>query len=333
MDSKIWHLIELDANPNDPALECSNFFNELWVCYVREQYVEYNRYERVLSMEPDNPVEAFGCENTQAWHLDYITKTRHPPNGQYQYAIDQRQQIDTAVYVIDSWMDIDHPEFGGRASRGPAFNTGKSSHATHVGALIAGQHYGVNRKARLISVQALDTNDRGMWSDIVRAMEWVSQQPNPTVINMSIGGGFSAIVQKAVELLVRKGWVVVAAAGNDSKDACQSSPGSSPFAITVGASDPEDEFAPFSNHGRCVDILAPGVDITSAIPGGYYGIWSGTSMAAPIVAGVLSTRPGWTLKELRAYGLPGRVRGAPQATTATFLFQPNSEQCGFFRFP
>lgn len=327
------YLIELREPPIDSTLDCSNFYDELWVCYSDAEQTHLTGFyggTHVWSIEPNREVEAYGCESSQAWHLDYITKLRHPPDNKWQYAMGP--QVETTVYVIDSWVDIDHAEFEGRAMRGPAFASGQNYHGTHVGALVNGKYFGVNRKARVVSVQVLDANNRGVWSNILRGMEWVGQQPKPTVINMSIGGGYSSIVHKAVEVLVRKGWVVVAAAGNDNKDACQSSPGSSPFAITVGASDQDDEYASFSNHGRCVDIVAPGVDITSAIPGAYYGIWSGTSMAAPLVAGVLSTRPGWGLKELVAHALRNRIRNVPQATSATFLFQPNGEQCGSFRF-
>lgn len=79
--------------------------------------------------------------------------------------------------------------------------------------------------------------------------------------------------------------VKVIAAGNEFQDACATSPASTPEAITVGASDSRDQFADFSNYGTCVDIIAPGVQISSTTPKGRTAEQDGTSMACPHVAG------------------------------------------------
>jgi subtilisin family serine protease len=111
------------------------------------------------------------------------------------------------------------------------------------------------------------------------------------VVNMSMGGGVSATLDSAVESLVSKGITVVVAAGNSAADACTASPGRTPGALTVAASDVSDTFAYFSNYGPCVDLVAPGVGITSD----WYtaetstAALSGTSMAAPHVAGLIAS--------------------------------------------
>ena len=82
---------------------------------------------------------------------------------------------------------------------------------------------------------------------------------------------------------VADGVVMVVAAGNENTDACSKSPASAASAITVGATDNQDKPASFTNYGNCVDVYAPGVDITSTHKNSdtATATWGGTSMAAP----------------------------------------------------
>ena len=103
------------------------------------------------------------------------------------------------------------------------------------------------------------------------------------VANMSLGGGYSSLQNQAVANAVNKGVVMVVAAGNDNKDACNYSPASEPLAITVGSTDSNDARSSFSNWGVCVDVFAPGSFITSSWSTGTTDTHtiSGTSMATP----------------------------------------------------
>lgn len=115
--------------------------------------------------------------------------------------------------------------------------------------------------------------------------------PNGVVINMSFGTDKSEAVNDAAKALNDAGYFAAVAAGNgdllgNPQDAGDFSPASEPSICTVGASQKDDEVASFSNYGKVVDIFAPGVDVTSTIPGGKTEEMSGTSMASPHIAGL-----------------------------------------------
>src|ERR1700737_1053088 len=107
---------------------------------------------------------------------------------------------------------------------------------------------------------------------------------------MSLGGGSSKTLDLAVNAAVDAGLHFAVAAGNDNQDACNYSPAASEKAVTVGASSLADARAYFSNHGKCVDIFAPGLNILSTWIGSKYATntISGTSMASPHICGLLS---------------------------------------------
>jgi cerevisin len=107
---------------------------------------------------------------------------------------------------------------------------------------------------------------------------------------MSLGGGSSKTLDLAVNAAVEAGLHFAVAAGNDNQDACNYSPAAAELAVTVGASSLADERAYFSNHGKCVDIFAPGLNILSTWIGTKYATntISGTSMASPHICGLLS---------------------------------------------
>jgi subtilisin family serine protease len=198
------------------------------------------------------------------------------------------------VYVIDTGIYAQHKDFGGRASVGTdTVGDGQNGvdcmgHGSHVAGTIAGTTYGLAKGAKIIAVRVLDCNGSGTTESVVGGIDWVTKNAKkPAVANMSLGGGTDTALDAAVKASIDAGITYAVAAGNDSSDACSASPADQPDAITVGATDDKDAKATFSNFGRCVDVFAPGVDITSV------GItapdstakMSGTSMATPHVAG------------------------------------------------
>jgi subtilisin family serine protease len=142
------------------------------------------------------------------------------------------------------------------------------------------------------SIRVLGNSGQGLISQINAGLDYVISQKQrfpsrPMVVNMSLGSSKNTALDDAVTKTINAGITVVVAAGNSNTDACNTSPARVSSAITVGATNSDDNRAPFSNYGKCVDIFAPGAVITS------WGVskamaMSGTSMAAPHVAGAVA---------------------------------------------
>ncbi len=226
--------------------------------------------------------------------LDRIDQRTLPLSGTYSPAAPAGTVY---AYVIDELIDTSHPDFGGRA-RNVFSVVGTASsplatcadHGTHVAGTIGGTTYGVAKKVQLRGVRVLDCAGAGTVSGIIEAVDWIrGHAERPAVANLSVGGDHSPALNAAVTSLVQSGVSVAVAAGNEKADACSTSPASANGVMTVAASTRTDAAASsFSNWGRCVDIYAPGVGITSTAPGGGVASMSGTSMAAPHVTGAMA---------------------------------------------
>jgi subtilisin family serine protease len=201
------------------------------------------------------------------------------------------------VAVIDTGIDCTHPDL--KCDFGSGVNIVDPSaqpmddneHGTHVSGTIAGRGkggpLGVAPKATLIPVKVLDAQGSGNLSDIIKGINWATSA-GVDVINMSLGGPTgSPALQRAVKAAISAGIVVVCAAGNSGPNPdTVGFPAGYPGVIAVAASDKNDQVAKFSSRGDAVAFIAPGVAILSTIPGGGTASLSGTSMAAPHVAGL-----------------------------------------------
>jgi len=251
-------------------------------------------------IEEDQKVHLEQCQSqtTTAWNLARVSQFQLQPDlTPYRYWASGNG---VTSYIIDTGILTTHNEFGGRATWGYPTAGGNdcNGHGTHVAGTVGGRVWGVAKNVRLVAVKVLDCSGGGTISGIIAGVQWVSSNARkPANANMSLGGGQSASFNQAVTASVNTGISYIVAAGNSNANACSFSPASASGVISVGATSTApsggsevDIRASFSNWGTCVHVLAPGQDITAAwhTSNSALSTISGTSMASPHVAGIVS---------------------------------------------
>lgn len=271
----------------------------------------YQDLDQVIFAEPDYIASIQGAPDgpafqDAAFEPDAILRTPSDPLLSRQWhhdTIESREAWDVAsgngvvVAVIDTGVMCTHADLQGRCVAGYDFVFNDNDprddhgHGTHVSGIaaattdnavgVAGSGWG----AKIMPVKALDSTGNGGHSSIASGITWAVDH-GADVINMSLGGFFtSGTLRTAVAYAIDRGVVVVAAAGNEATSN-PTYPASYPGVIGVSATTPSDQRASFSNFGIFVDVAAPGTGILSTTADGGYQAWSGTSMAAPVVAGL-----------------------------------------------
>lgn len=254
--------------------------------------------EAAPAVDAVSPEHVYSVDATQTsstpWGLDRLDQAGPTLDGRFTY--DDKAGQGVRVYVVDTGV-TGGTQLSGRLAAGTN-TTGDANgtadchgHGTHVAGIAAGTTFGVAKKATVVPVRVLGCTGGGTTSTVIAGLDWIaSTHPAGVrgVVNLSLGGPRDTPLDAAVEALEEQGFVVVAAAGNETADACTKSPAGAPSVLTVGASDEHDARADFSNYGPCLDLFAPGNRIvsTSLVYESGAELRSGTSMAAPHVAGV-----------------------------------------------
>ncbi|MDQ1654623.1 MAG: hypothetical protein QOI35_3823 [Cryptosporangiaceae bacterium] len=290
----------------------------------RVAYVQQNRTFRINQTEVNPPSPG----------IDRIDQRDLPLDNAYNFTGTGKG---VNAYIIDTGIRTTHTDFGGRATSGvdTVDNDDNADdcngHGTHVAGTVGGTTFGVAKEVNLVAVRVLDCNGAGSDATVIAGIDWVTQNAvKPAVANVSLGGPIDPALDRAIQSSIASGVTYSIAAGNETQNACNTSPARTPEAITVGAIDASDTRAGFSNFGQCVDIFAPGTNITSASIAGpdARATLSGTSMAAPHVTGaaalLLGSEPTATPAQVRdqlvANATTGKIQdlaGSPDALLFT----------------
>jgi subtilisin family serine protease len=281
-------------------------------------------------IEQDAEIKAFATQSGAPWGLARLSNTNA---GSTTYTYDDTAGSGTCAYIIDTGIQTNHPDFGGRAVWGRNFvgsgTTDDNGHGTHVAGTIGGTTYGVAKKTTLIAVKVLNASGSGSTSGVVGGMDWVASDGRTragcsrgVVVNMSLGGGLSTAINNAASGITNAGLFLAVAAGNEGQNAANVSPASTASACTVGATDINDRTASFSNFGAVLDVYAPGVNVLSTWIGSTTRSISGTSMASPHIAGLGAyylglgaSTPTNLCTYIRSQALSGRITGVPSGTS------------------
>jgi subtilisin family serine protease len=276
---------------------------------------------RVDYVEQDQVVRA--TAQTLPWGIDRIeadVSSTHAGDGGLLYP-ENNTISNVNVYIIDTGVDASHADLNVVNHVNPSGagggNTDCNGHGTHVAGTVAARDntqdvVGVAPEAPITGVKVLGCGGTGTTTGVIAGVDWVTANANvkgddgtlgtedddPAIANMSLGGGASLAEDTAVRNSAASGVFYSIAAGNNDANACNYSParaGRTKNAdgtwnkdngiMTVAATNSSEEEASWSNHGPCVDIWAPGVNVRSTKLGGGTVLKSGTSMAAPHVGG------------------------------------------------
>ncbi|SLJ90286.1 MULTISPECIES: S8 family peptidase [unclassified Paenibacillus] len=280
-------------------------------CNVAETYEDLGWYrlesrkkmQRMLKHYKDHVL----IEHAEPNYYLQASFTPNDPFFPYQYNLQKinapaawdisQSNTSVKIAIIDTGVQLNHPELAGKLLPGydyvdydniPEDGNGHGTHVAGIAASITNNGVGIAGAAPLASIvplRVLDNNGQGTTGNVGNGLVYAANN-GIQVVNLSLGGPTGeAFLQAAVQYAWDRGAVIIAAAGNDNTS-YPIVPASYPNVIAVASTNPSDLKSNFSNYGSWVDMAAPGDTILSTYLGGSYAYLSGTSMAAPHVAGV-----------------------------------------------
>ena len=209
-----------------------------------------------------------------------------------------RGSAGVVIAIVDSGVQPDHPDLKAKLVAGydfvqddndPSDAIGHGTHVAGIAAAATNNAQGVAGacpECRLMPVRVIGPTGTGFVSDIARGITYAADN-GARVINLSLGGSGSQTLQRAVDYAWSKGAFLTCAAGNAGTSSTGNAyPAAYGACLAVAATTSADARASYSNYGMWVDVAAPGDAIFSTYSGGGYRYQSGTSMAAPHVAGL-----------------------------------------------
>lgn len=278
-----------------------------------------------VTLKPLYTTAATVTQSSAPWHLSDITQE----TDAYTY---NTTGEGVTVYVVDTGVIIDHPEFAGHAIQGYYLGPPTNDHGTHVAGIVGSQTYGVAKNSLIVDVQVFPPGV-DFATDLWGGLNWIltTYLPGtPAVANLSLGSQRASHADAladpsadSLRAMVADGIVVVVAAGNDNLDCDADFPAAVDEVIAVAAHDLDHMAATFTNYGHDVAIFAPGVEIFSTVFDYAVDAKSGTSMAAPCVAGICArylelcpgTAPADLKQRIKDYGIASiDVTGRPDTT-------------------
>lgn len=306
--------------------------------------------DKLVEEQEQNATSLLKVQSPAPFHLDRIDDA---VDDSYKYALDG---TGVTVYIMDSGIRATHREFGNGRVDAACFappnvtceDWNDNSHGTHCAGIIGGNTYGVAKGVRLHNVNVRNAQNELAWSQVYAGLDYIlGHEPEDShdninsinnlnnatnnlrhvkIASLSISGQPNDQADAVVQTSLDAGIVLVVAAGNQMADACTRSPARIPEVIAVGATDYVDGMdvrRNLSNRGPCLTLWAPGSNILSAsiAHDTAFEIKSGTSMAAPLVAGALAlyTQAGLSVHDLLSH-----------ATRLDSLTQEDDDTTGLF---
>ncbi|SCU99177.1 LAME_0G02124g1_1 [Lachancea meyersii CBS 8951] len=295
---------QMDQNSGIGAITLGKSFQAIYGDFP-ESILETMYYDgRIVAMSMDRaltPAEYVVQANAPS-HLVRLSQKAPLLKGDTTFVYHSNAGIGVDVYLLDTGIDAKNPAFENRVQKvgdyadGPVTQGDPHGHGTAVAGVIGSAQFGVAKKCNLFDVRIADPEGNANLIGTLRALEHVSKLATvtrrPSLIVIPYTMAKNVILNAAIEAIVRDLAIpVIAAGGNTNQNACNVSPASAYGVLTIGSIDvsKNDEAAPFTNYGECVDAFGAGVDVSSVGLDAYSEIQkSGTSMSAGIASGLVA---------------------------------------------